>query len=103
VVLDHPVDRDLAWFSHAWRRAVHQAEMTMLLHINKAAAKDGRLALEFLSRRHPERYGRKRLELSGPGGGPIEGKVSFYLPVNGREVEAAGGGDEVDAAYEGGE
>jgi hypothetical protein len=39
-----------------------------------ATAPDGRLALDLLSRRHPEAFGRKdqrRVEVSGEGGGPV--------------------------------
>lgn len=44
-------------------------------HEEQIAPADGRVGLEFLGRRFPERWG-KRTEVSGPGGGPMRVEVS---------------------------
>lgn len=84
-------ERELAWLADQWPKARAQAIVMHLANISNAAKRDGRLALEFIARVKPQMYGRRRLEISGPNGGPIESesKVRFYLPSNGREITPA--------------
>lgn len=85
MLLSKKLERDLARFSDTYRKALRECELRYLTRIDKATQKDGRLALEFLSRRHPEKYGRRRLELTGANGGAIESRHVFVIPSNGRE------------------
>lgn len=88
LMLPDGITRDLAWFAHTWRIASAEGIFRYIAKIEKASTRDGRLALEFIARRDPKRYGRRRLELTGADGKPIETeqRVRFFLPVNGREA-----------------
>lgn len=53
------------------------------------APPDGRLALEFLGRAHPTRWGRRNaLEVSGPDGGPVQIMSSDTLAVHADRIAA---------------
>lgn len=59
-------------FANEVRRAEAQAEVKTVAIIQKEIPENARLGLDFLARRHPDRWGPKeRREISGPMGGPI--------------------------------
>jgi len=77
--------RALAEFSDALKRAMAECEVRDLGRIEKAAgAGVWQAAAWRLERRYPERWGRRRVELTGANGGPMEGRVVVTLPDNGR-------------------
>ena len=83
---------DLIQFVADYDSAIVKAEVLLLTKVQTAAQEDWKPAAFILERRYPERWGRQRLELSGPDGGPISfaGDVKFYIPDNGRESKKTG-------------
>lgn len=59
-------------FWEAFTRARAEGEVGLVADVRSMAKKDGRLALEMLARRNPKQWGRRRLEVTGADGGPIE-------------------------------
>lgn len=74
----------LAEFSDAYKKASNEAELRALARITEHGKKEWQAAAWLLERRNPERWGRRRLEVVGNAGGPVEGRVTVYLPDNGR-------------------
>jgi transposase-like protein len=66
------VESEKREFWEAFTRARAEGEVGLVADVRKLARQDGRLALEMLARRNPKQWGRRRLEVSGPDGGPIE-------------------------------
>lgn len=66
------VDSPKREFWEAFTRARAAGEVGLVADVRSLAKKDGRLALEMLARRNPKQWGRRRLEISGPDGGPVE-------------------------------
>lgn len=85
---------ELGRFLYAYGVSMHECDLRMLSAIHAATPKDWRAARYILQQRHPLTWGRKRLELSGPDGGPIAVRpVGIYLPANGRpDVDPPKGG-----------
>lgn len=53
-------------------KAMYQAAVRNVMHVNKAAAKDWRAAAYWLERMYPRQFGRKhRYEVTGPEGAPL--------------------------------
>jgi len=83
---------ELGRFLYAYGVSMHECDLRMLSSIHAASSKDWRAARYILQQRHPNTWGRKRLELSGPDGGPIAVRpVGIYLPANGRPDVDPGG------------
>lgn len=61
-----------AQFSDAIKKALAECEVIDLDIIRRASAKHWQAAAWRLERRFPERWGRRKLEISGPDGGPIQ-------------------------------
>jgi hypothetical protein len=58
---------------HAVHHAEADAEVRHVRNINRHSLDDARLSIEFLQRKHPDRWGKiDRKEISGPKGGPVE-------------------------------
>ena len=67
-------------FADAIRLAEAHAEVRAVALIQKEMPDNARLALDFLARRHPERWGPKeKHEITGKGGGPVEHAHSIDL------------------------
>lgn len=62
-------------FFDAVERASAEAECANVFIVRMAAEKDWRASAWWLERRHPLRWGRKRAEISGPSGNPIQHEV----------------------------
>jgi len=79
-------DKALVQFVQEYEEALAKSELLLLQKVQAAAQETWQPAAWILERRFPERWGRKRLELSGPDGSPVplSGSVQFYLPDNGR-------------------
>jgi len=84
VLADTPKDQALARFSYDYQKALNEWELRALANITNAGKREWQASAWLLERRKPEVYGRRRVELSGPGGGPIEGRVVITMPDNGR-------------------
>jgi hypothetical protein len=76
--------RGLAEFSDQYQKALAEAEMSSLAKVRAAAGSDWKAAAWFLERRAPDRWGRRRVEVTGPDGTALEGRVVVFLPDNGR-------------------
>jgi hypothetical protein len=63
--------------------AYSEGELTALLIWKKGMVNDWRAAAEYLARRYPKRWGRQRVEVSGPGGKPLPAQEThFHLGVD---------------------
>ncbi len=62
----------LAPFVVAYRKAEYEAASTWIERITTAMAADWRAAAWLLERRHPKDFGKGRVEVTGPEGGPVE-------------------------------
>ncbi len=79
-------DRAVGEIVADYEEALAKSELLLLQKVQAAAQETWQPAAWILERRFPDRWGRKRLEVSGPDGSPvpISGSVQFYLPDNGR-------------------
>ena len=74
-------------FSDAFQKAVIEQEQRALIGIQLHGKREWTALAWFLERRFPDRWGRRRVELTGPDGGPMrtESQVKVYLPENHRD------------------
>ena len=70
-------DGPLRAFYDAVNAAEALSEDKILRHVNDAVPDDWRAGMELLRRRHPKRWNRDKIEVTGPKGGPIEIKVVY--------------------------
>lgn len=71
-------DKRASVFSDAVEKAAAQAEALMVQRITVASEEDWRAAAWRLERRHPDRWGRKRLDVTSDGE-PLEGSPLFIM------------------------
>lgn len=84
-------EQQLARFAKGWHEGLCDAELRDLTLIAKAAVGDvehgifpvWQAAAWRLERRYPEKWGRRRIEVTGADGAPVRAQV--YLPSNNRE------------------
>jgi hypothetical protein len=62
-------------FAEAMKVADGKATVACLATIRSAAQNDWKAAAWLLERRHPNEFGRARLEITGPNGGPLQSEV----------------------------
>ena len=79
-------DAALAQFAADYDATIAKAELLLLQKIQAASHDTWTAAAWILERRFPDRWGRKRIELTGADGNSINvnGKVTIYMPDNGR-------------------
>ena len=85
LLTESPEERELqayARFSDALKKALNEWELRALAKI--VGAKDWQASAWLLERRKAEVYGRRRIEVTGPGGGPVQASVVVNIPHNGR-------------------
>lgn len=81
---------------HEWKlhydRALIESELVALGRIRKAAERNWQAAAWYLERRKPHEWGRRRVEVTGADGKPVEqhAAVRIYLPDNGRHGNSGG-------------
>lgn len=74
-------------FSDAVQKALAEAEIRASAQIQLHGKKEWQAYAWYLERRYPDRWGRRRLEVTGPDGGAVQHqhRVQIYLPSNGRD------------------
>lgn len=70
---------DLSAWSERMQHAAARSEAADVLRISAAAKRHWQAAAWRLERKSPERWGRRRVEVTGPAGGPIQTKSTIDL------------------------
>jgi hypothetical protein len=84
--------RERPRFAAAVLRAIARGADERLRKVEAASAQDWRAAAWLLEHTLPQHFAKSRLELSGPDGGPIDGRVAVLVwPHQRSEVNGANG------------